>query len=283
MQYLIEMYNFAKNHKKMKKYSIASFALLVALITACGLINKKNKGQGFNLYTVQQDKDLGAQVAQEIDGNNTEYPLLDSATNLEAYKMIYRVRDKILNSGVVVHKDDFQWRLRIIKNDSTLNAFCTPGGYIYIYTGILKFLDNEAQLAGVMGHEIAHADKRHSTRQMTKMFGVQVLLDILAGNSPLIKEVTAAIIGLKNSREHETEADQFSVEYLCPTDYDAAGGGGFFTKIETMGGSKQPEFLSTHPDPGKRIEHFNSAKITLGCSGSNTNITEYKRIVSKLK
>jgi predicted Zn-dependent protease len=267
----------------MKKFTIALAVITIAIISACGLINKENKGQGFNLYTVEQDKELGAQVSQEIDSNPAEYPLLDSASNVEAYQMIYRVRDRILNSGKVTHKDNFQWRLRIIDNDSTLNAFCTPGGYIYIYTGILKFLDNESQLAGVMGHEIAHADKRHSTRQMTKMFGIQVLVDVLAGDRALLKDVTTAIIGLKNSREHETEADQYSVEYLCPTEYDAAGGGGFFQKIEEMGGSRQPEFLSTHPDPGKRIEHFNSAKVSLGCTGSNNNTNEYKRIVSTLK
>ncbi len=267
----------------MKKFIFPIAVIAIVFVSACGLVNKKNKGQGFNIYTIEQDKELGAKVSQEIDSNSTEYPLLDSAKNVQVYQMIYRVRDKILNSGAVTHKDDFQWRLRIIKDDSTLNAFCTPGGYIYIYTGILKFLDNESQLAGVMGHEIAHADKRHSTRQMTKMFGVQVGLDILAGNYTMLKDVTAAIVGLKYSRDHETEADQFSVEYLCPTDYDAAGGGGFFQKIEEMGGGRQPEFLSTHPDPGKRIEHFNSAKITLGCTGANNNTTEYKRIVSTLK
>jgi len=267
----------------MKKRTLALMAFILTIVSACGLINQENKGQGFNLYTVQQDKELGAQVSQEVDGDPTKYPLLDSAKNAQAYQMIYRVRDKILNSGAVTHKDDFQWRLRIINDDSTLNAFCTPGGYIYIYTGILKFLDNEAQLAGVMGHEIAHADKRHSTRQMTQMFGIKVILEIIAGNRAMLKDVTAALIGLRYSREHETEADQYSVEYLCPTDYDAAGGGGFFQKIEEMGSSKQPEFLSTHPNPGKRIEHFNNAKLTLGCTGSNDNTNEYKRIVSTLK
>lgn len=267
----------------MKKISILSFGMIMLLLSACGAGKKEKSGQGFNLFTIQQDKDFGAQVAAEIDGNPTEYPLLDSASNVEVYQMLYRVRDKILNSGKVTHKDDFQWRLRIIHDDSTLNAFCTPGGYIYVYTGIMKFLDNEAELAGVLGHEIAHADKRHSTRQMTKMFGIQILLDILAGDRKMLKEVTAGLIGLKNSREHETEADQFSVEYLCPTDYDAAGGGGFFTKIQAMGGARTPEFLSTHPDPGNRIEHFNTAKTTLGCSGSNTNASAYKQIVAKLK
>ncbi len=266
----------------MKTNKIATFGLSILLISACGLINKEKKGQGFNLFTIEQDKEFGAQVAAEIDGNQAEYPILDSLQNKEVYQMMYRVRDKILNSGKVTNKDKFDWRLRIIDNDSVLNAFCTPGGYIYVYTGILKFLDNESQFAGVMGHEIAHADKRHSTRQMTKMFGVQLMLDIVLGQRPLSKDVLQAVIGLKNSREHETEADQYSVEYLCPTDYDAAGGGGFFQKIEEMGGTRPPEFISTHPDPGKRIEHFASAKLTLGCTGANNNTTEYKRIVGKL-
>lgn len=267
----------------MKKVNILAFGLSMLFLSSCGLFNKDKKRQGFNLFTIEQDKEFGAQVAAEIDGNPTEYPLLDSASNKEVYQMMYRVRDKILNSGQVTNKDNFTWRLRIIDNDSTLNAFCTPGGYIYVYTGILKFLDNEAQFAGVMGHEIAHADKRHSTRQMTKMFGVGVLLDIVLGQREMSKEILGAVIGLKNSREHETEADQYSVEYLCPTDYDAAGGGGFFQKLQDMGsGSGTPAFLSTHPDPGSRIEHFNTAKATLGCSGNNTNLNEYKRIVGTL-
>jgi len=70
------------------------------------------------------------------------------------------------------HKDDFAWQVKIIDDPETLNAFATPGGYIYVYTGLIKFLDTEDQLAGVMGHEIAHADLRHSTRQMTSSYGV---------------------------------------------------------------------------------------------------------------
>ena len=261
---------------------ISLASILFLSLSACGLKSEKNKGKGLNLFSVQKDKDLGAQVAAEIDGNPAQYPILDSARNVEAYRLIYKVRDEILNSGQVDYKDDFQWRLRIIKDDSTLNAFCTPGGYIYVYTGILKFLDNEAQLAGVMGHEIAHADQRHSTRQMTKQYGVTVMLEILAGNQQMLKELTAGLIGLKFSRSHENEADEYSVKYLCPTKYDAAGGAGFFQKIEAMGGQRQPEFLSTHPSPSNRIENFFTYKEVSGCQGSFDNQSEYKRIVNKL-
>ncbi len=163
-----------------------------------------------------------------------------------------------------------------------MNAFCTPGGYIYIYTGILKFLDSEDEFAGVLAHEIGHADMRHSTRQMTKMYGTQMLLDAIAGDKAMIKQLTAGIINLKFSRSHESEADQKSVDYLCPTDYNADGGAGFFEKIQAVGGSSTPEFLSTHPDPGNRIEHFHSAAIASGCQGRNSYTTEFKAMISKL-
>lgn len=266
----------------MKNFNHLILLLLTVTLMGCGMINEKNKGKGVNLFTVDQDKQLGAQVAAEIDGNPNEYPLLDSVQYKEVYNYLYKVRDKILNSGKVDFKDDFLWRLRIIHDDSTLNAFCTPGGYIYVYTGILKFLDSEDQLAGVMGHEIGHADMRHSTRQMTSMFGVQVLLDVLAGDHVALKQVTGALVGLKFSRTHETEADERSVMYLCPTDYNAAGGAGFFEKIEALGGSTVPEFLSTHPSPDGRIEHFHNAAIVNGCQGTKTYKQEYQQMVSKL-
>lgn len=261
---------------------IAGLLALSFVFYMCGTLNEKNKGKGVNLFTVEQDKQLGAQVAAEIDGNTKDYPILDSAKNKEVYQYIYKVRDNILNSGKVDFKNDFAWRIRVIHDDKTLNAFCTPGGYIYVYTGILKFMESEDELAGVLGHEMGHADMRHSTRQMTKQFGLGVLLDILGGNHTMLKEVTAAIVGLKFSRQHETEADERSVLYLCPTKYNAAGGAGFFEKITKLEGDRTPAFLSTHPNPENRIEHFHNSKTTMGCTGEEKYKTEYAAMVAKL-
>lgn len=267
----------------MKKFILPIISLgILATVISCGVLNEKNKGKGMNLFTIEDDKAFGAQVAAEIDADTVNYPLLDSVRYKDVYAYIYKVRNKILNSGQVDFKDDFQWRLRIIHDDSTLNAFCTPGGYIYIYTGILKFLDSEDQFAGVLGHEMGHADMRHSTRQMTKMFGVSTLLSIIAGDKSMLSQVTGALVGLKFSREHENEADQRSVKYLCPTDYNADGGAGFFQKITEMGGANPPEFLSTHPNPDDRIENFKAYSDTLGCAGSKTYANAYKQMVAKL-
>ena len=264
------------------KISILPIVITLLLISGCGLVNEKNKGKGFNLFTIEDDRAFGAQVAAEIDADVVNYPLLDSIQYKEVYAYIYSVRDNILNSGQVDYKDDFSWRLRIIHDDSTLNAFCTPGGYIYIYTGILKFLESEDEFAGVLGHEIGHADMRHSTRQMTKMFGVQVLVSIIAGNREMIAQVTQALINLRFSREHEKEADERSVKYLCPTDYNASGGAGFFEKIQNMSGETPPEFLSTHPSPDGRIEKFKEHAIEMECKGEETFKTRYQQMVSRL-
>jgi len=267
----------------MKKILVVIVATI--LISGCSLFNKDKKNDvpdgGFNLFSIQQDIELGLQVSGEIASKPDEYPVLDSASNVAAYRYIYDIRDAILNTGKVTHKDDFVWQIRIIEDDSTLNAFCTPGGYIYVYTGIIKFLDNEAELAGVMGHEMGHADLRHSTRQMTKSYGLQVLINAALGQREALKQITAGIIGLKFSRNHETEADRISVNYLCGTNYKADGGAGFFEKIEAMGGGRQPEFMSTHPSPANRIENYHTWAKESNCGGTAdyaNNYAQFKKL-----
>ena len=250
--------------------------VLVLILSSC------SSGTNLNLFSIKEDKEFGKKVSDQIESEG-KYKFLDSVKHAEVYGYVYKIRNEILNSGNVKHKDDFEWRIRIIEDDSTLNAFCTPGGYIYVFTGILKFLDSEDQLAGVMGHEIAHADLRHSTRQMTEMFGIQLLLELIAGDSQSVKEITSGLIGLTFSRSHEKEADANSVKYLCPTKYNAAGGAGFFEKLIQKGDSNNPPvFLSTHPDPGNRVEKFKRAKEENGCLGNETFTSEYKRIINKL-
>jgi beta-barrel assembly-enhancing protease len=262
----------------MKRRNLLAGVAIAAVLSGCGLGKDPNEAPsgGFNLFTLQQDRQLGHQVHLEIENNPAEYPVLDSASNVKAYKYIYDIRDKILASGKVIHKNDFVWRIRIIDDDNILNAFCTPGGYIYVYTGIIKYLEDESQLAGVMGHEMGHADLRHSTRQMTKIFGVQVLVAVTLGDTSLIGQITTALIGLKFSRQHETEADRMSVEYLCQTEYPADGAAGFFEKIQAEGGGSPPEFLSTHPSPLNRINDYHKWATALACPGKEKYKERYE-------
>lgn len=231
-----------------------------------------------NLFTPQQDIELGREVQKQIESDPKQFPILPERGNEEVYRYIRNITKKILNSGKVQHKNDFAWEVRIIDDDKTLNAFATPGGYIYVYTGLIKFLDSEDQLAGVMGHEIAHSDLRHSTRQMTKIYGISALSSIITGkaNPGLLEQVALSLVSLKFSRSHETESDKYSVIYLCGTDYNASGAAGFFKKIAGRGG--QPEFLSTHPDPGNRVANIEQQAEGLGCKSGKTFKSEYARI-----
>lgn len=238
-----------------KNITILLLSVVTLATSFSGCKDEDGNKKGVNLFTLQDDIDFGAQVAAEIESDPASFPILDSASYPEAYAHLRRITDTILNSGKVQYRDEFVWQTKIIEDDSTLNAFCTPGGYIYVYTGLIKFLESEDELAGVMGHEIAHADERHSTEALTKQYGTEVLFAILFGNDQgTLAQVAKGMIGLKYSRANESEADMRSVDYLYPTQYDARGAARFFEKIIAQGGGSGPEFLSTHPNPENRVE-----------------------------
>ncbi|MEO6168706.1 MAG: M48 family metallopeptidase [Chitinophagales bacterium] len=257
--------------------------LVITLIIAAASCSNPDDNS-INIFSIEDDIALGKQVSDEIASDPANYPLLDPALNAGAYDYVNNIRDKILAAGNVFYKDEFTWEMHIIKDDNTVNAFCTPGGYIYIYTGLLKYLESEDELAGVMGHEMAHADRRHSTDQLTTNYGIEFLLSILlSGSAYDYASIAASLAYLEFSREDETEADEYSVIYLCPTDYNAAGSAGFFEKLIADGASGDvPVFLSTHPDPGNRIEEINAAKVEQGCTGSATYDEAYQNFLNLL-
>jgi beta-barrel assembly-enhancing protease len=236
------------------------------------------------LISLDQDKQMGLATVAEIEKNPNEYPVLDSASYPVAYANIYRITKNILDSGGVYYRNEFAWRVKIINKDDVLNAFCTPGGYIYVYTGLIKYLDNETQLAGVMGHEIAHADKRHSANQMVKQYGLSSLVSILTGgNQGSLTTLATNLIGLSFSRTDETEADKFSVKYLNGTSYDARGAKYFFEKLIASGQSGgTPAFLSTHPNPDTRVADITAVWECYGSKVGQTFDAQYMAFKASL-
>jgi len=263
---------------KFNTLLLVSGALLVALVSkGC------SEGGGVNMFSIEDDLALGAQMAAEIASNPETYPILDSLTYAEAYKHIYAIRNTILASGAVYHQDAFPWQIKIINDDAVQNAFCTPGGYIYVYTGLIKYLEDESQLAGVIGHEMAHADLRHSTDQLTKAYGISFLIGIILGNKEnLIADVVASLTQLAFSRSDEEQADAYSVNYLCPTHYVASGSAGFFEKIESEDESDIMEFLSTHPNPKNRVSNIRKMAAGLPCEGDQLFEARYKTFIATL-
>jgi predicted Zn-dependent protease len=246
---------------------------------------------GANIFSDSDDIKLGQQIDQEIRSKPSEYPILHDRPDVKQY--VERVGNKVLASPDVQKRGIYAYRYEIIHDDKTINAFCTPGGYIYVYTGLLKFVDNEATLAGVLGHEIAHAERRHATKRITKAYGVQILLAVALGEQPSqVAEITANLFAglalLANSRSDETESDEYSFRYLQSTEYYPGAIKYFFEKIQQEQGRRGGSFerlLSTHPLPQDRMDNVNAKLQQIGnppATESNLFSDRYQRFKATL-
>ncbi|RNI27608.1 peptidase M48 [Rufibacter immobilis] len=244
------------------------------------------------LFSIQDDLQLGQQVAQQVDSSyRAKGQLLDRNSSNPKIRAAYAHLDKIvariLESGEVSYRDEFPWDVKIINDPGNLNAFATPGGHIYVFTGLIQYLDSEDQLAGVLGHEIAHADQRHSIKQMQKQYGISFVTRLVLGENAgelerVASQIGGQLAGLKFSRDYEREADEYSVLYLGATNYYACdGAAGFFQKMQTLEkNGNPPEFISTHPAPGNRIQDIQAHARQRGCKtvgADNSEYQEFKR------
>jgi beta-barrel assembly-enhancing protease len=255
----------------MKKLSIYFSLLLLALFTA-----QCDKNNDAVFFSIENDKELGRQTDSAVKADPAQFPLLAKSSNQEAYTYLQNIVNKILNSGELTYRDEFVWEVNIIDDsklpDRVLNAFATPGGYIYVYSGLIKYLDKEDDLAGVLGHEIAHADQRHSMKQIRDQYGLSVALSIILGQNPsqlaqIVGGITGQLATLKFSRNHEAEADEYSVKYLSKTNYACNSAASFFRKLIAEGQTGgTPEFLSTHPNPESRVDDIDKQAQERGCS-----------------
>ena len=253
---------------------MAAIALLLAVLSC-------DKDTGINFFTLQQDIEFGDQMDSIIRANPADYPILDPVKYADAYRFMNDMKNEILKSDDFVHKDDFNFEVTIIDKD-ILNAFAVPGGRLYFYTGLMKYLDDEASLAGVLGHEMAHADRRHSTEQMTKSAGVAALLSVLAGKDKSQLEELAAglaqgLTSLQFSRANEAEADEYAVRYLADTKYHPLALTEFFEKLKDDGKTSETvQFLSTHPSDDSRIQDITNVWKGLGSPVGEYFQSEYQ-------
>jgi predicted Zn-dependent protease len=241
------------------------------------------------VFKPAHDVDLGRQAHAAIAADADEYPLLARDAYPEAYAHLQRIVDTVLSSPDVRYRDLFAYdRIQII-DDDVLNAFCTPGGFIYVYTGLIRYLDAEDHLAGVLGHEIAHAELRHSSLRLQKEFGVRRLLEFAVltqplsvgdvANAAIIKELT----GLSYGRSQEAAADEFSVMYLSNSQYACDGAAGFFEKLLASDDNVEiPEFLSDHPDSAARVRDIRGKAQEVRCTTAIGDQSEWRDLQASL-
>lgn len=259
---------------------------LLAFLSSC----TPDKNGDRLIFSIEDDISLGEKVAAEVDSTyRAKGQLLEreDPRYKSAYQYLDQVVNRILHSGKVSYQMEFPWKTTLIRDDKTRNAFATPGGHLYVFTGLIQYLDNEDQLAGVMGHEIAHADKRHATKQLQTQYGIALLLSAALGNNPgTLAQIATSLASLKFGRDAEREADMYSVIYLGGTQYYACNGAaGFFEKmLADSQDSSPPEFLSTHPDPGNRVQAINSKAQQEGCkTDPSANASGYEQFKISLK
>ncbi len=241
------------------------------------------------VFGPEEDVELGKQVVLSIEDSGEEGPVLSPDEYPEAYEHLNRIVDKLVASSAIEYRDLFAYdQVRIIHNDEILNAFCTPGGFIYVYTGLIHYLEAEDHLAGVLGHEIAHAERRHSSIRMQKQFGASRLFELIVLTAPISARdawalaIVSELTGLSYGRGQEAEADDYSVRYLADTDYACNATAGFFEKVSQEGGARPPEFLSTHPASENRVRDINQTAKEAGCSTQLGDQSKWKAFQDSL-
>lgn len=262
-------------------------ALMVALALGAGVADAQTKiNPGWNLFSPQQDVEIGQQSAMEAE---RQVPILNDR-DVEQY--VNNIGQRLAaNAG----GPKFQYRFRVV-NQSDINAFALPGGYIYLNRGIIENAKNEGEIAGVLAHEIAHSALRHGTHQASKAYaanaGLQILGGLLGGK---VGQSTAQILNtvggvglnalfLKFSRELETQADVRGAQILAASGYTPADMVSFFNTLAKVDTAKKTTWLSHHPAPPDRIARIEKERQLLREPATPTqNTQQLARVQSRLR
>jgi len=262
-------------------------AVLVTLLLTPALALAQTKVKpGFNLFSAEQDVEVGRQSAAEAE---QQLPLLRDAA-VQDY--VNRIGQRLAqNAG----GPNFQYQFRVV-NASDINAFALPGGFIYVNRGVLDQARNEGEVAGVLAHEISHVALRHGTHQASKAYAAQAGLSILGGLlGGHVGEGAANIINavggfglnvvfLRYSRDLETQADVRGSQILAATGYSPVDMVNFFKTLETVDKSKKTNWLSDHPAPPDRIARIEKESTMLHVSPTpTTNVADLRQVQSRLR
>ncbi len=229
--------------------------LLVVSVTQPGMLEARvTPSHGFNMFSAQEEVQAGQQSAAQVA---SKLPVLPDNDPVAIYV-------RRLGQQLAAHAPGEKWPYTFhVVNQKEINAFALPGGPIFVNVGTIQAADNEAELAGVMAHEISHVVQRHGTRAATKQMAAQLPLAVLGGvmGQGALSQMAQMGLGfgigsyfLKNSRKSESEADLLGTDIMYDTGFNPRAMADFFAKIQAQGGARGPQFFSDHPDPGNRAQ-----------------------------
>lgn len=285
----------------MIKIKVLLASLLVATFTACGTSEKVPLTGRTHRISVSDEQILSL--------SNQEYKkFMASAkrsTDTKNTAMVQRVGKRLANAvetylrnnGYQNEIKNFQWEFNLVK-DKQANAFCMPGGKIVVYEGLLPYTQNEASLAVVLGHEIAHAVAKHSAEQISKQqnqsIGTSILGTVLnstvgGGVGDIAAQVASGVFtfrNLKYSRSNESEADYMGLIFAAMAGYDPANAVGFWQRMASATQSSGSDILSDHPSDAKRIEDIKrwlpeAEKYYRGSASASSSASSTRRTTTK--
>ncbi len=244
--------------------------VVVALIALLGYFGNSvinpvtQEKQHVGGVTPDQEIAMGLQAAPEMAqqfGGEDPDPRIQALADKVGERIVSRTA-----AGTTPYKFDFH----VLTDPETINAFALPGGQVFITDGLLKKLETEGELAGVLAHEIGHVVARHSAEQIAKsqltqgLTGAAVLAtynpnDPNSRGSAGVAMMIGQLVGMKFGRNDELEADKLGVRFMSEAGYDPRSMESLMKVLEASGGSRQPEFFSTHPNPENRIVKIREA------------------------
>lgn len=241
------------------KNRILAAAVATSLwLAGCSTVPVTGRSQ-LLMVSEQQERQMGLASFKEIIGKEklNHDPVLN--------ERVQRIGRRI---AAATGRTDYQWEFKVIDNDKTVNAFCLPGGKVAIYTGLLPVAQDDASLAAVIAHEVAHAIARHGGERLSQEMVVAGLTaaTVMATSDSSRRELYAGLLGagaavgflLPYSRLHEAEADRMGLIFMAKAGYDPRAALALWQRMaaQSRGKAKPPEFLSTHPADETRIKEI---------------------------
>jgi predicted Zn-dependent protease len=271
----------------MRNTTLALVLLTVAAVPPAGCAGSGRVQTETTLAKIlvsdAQAESIGQQVHAELEKQGVRY-VRDTTVNSYVESVARRIFElaKKDRPGVNYH-------VHVIDDPKTANAFATPGGHIYVHSGLLLTASNEAELAGVLGHETGHVTGRHVERAMVNAFGLQALAQLALGQNPsAAAEMAAGLAGTgllrAHSRSEEIEADEYGARYTAAVGYDPNALITFFQKLQQNEGrsSRVMGWLSTHPVTSERISNLRQYIAEKGLRGGTLNAERHRSIQSRL-
>jgi predicted Zn-dependent protease len=239
----------------MKK-SFSQFTVLVTLLVMVSCATTGPGGEkSLILIPTSYEVQIGEGMAQQVAETETKLP------DQQWQDYLNEVGQKLV---AVSDRNDIEYHFTVIESDQ-INAFAAPGGYVYFYTGLLKLMDNEAEMAAVMAHEISHVVARHGIKRLQTAMGAQLAYQLVFGKDNNSEALNAAIsvgLGLAfagYSRDAEREADRYGIIYMQKAGYDPHAAESMFQKLMSAGeagsGSVFEKLASSHPESQERIDN----------------------------